>query len=210
MLYSRLLSNCLYLKMRGLSPYFKQSEAQNEFKIRSFKIVKSSHKTAAIEAIQNTLIGQGIAPRLSRAVAQSTDELLLNAIFDAPADKNGKRYRHREPRESNFELTEREEIQIEFALGPGYAGISVADQFGSIERARLFSTIRSHLQADSKSDAATGNAGFGVHGIIRSGISLKILSQPGVRTEAMLFFPLVQDFRQFRNGFKFFSLLATD
>jgi hypothetical protein len=203
--YSRLFASCLYLKPRGLEPFFDTGAVR----IRSFELKRSTHKNAAIAAIQNTLTGLGVPSRLSKSVAQAIDELVLNALFDAPVDEYGKRYRHAETRDSDFTLSEREQIQIEFAMGPNYAGICVADRFGSIERSRVFGSVRNYLRMSDEPEAKYV-AGFGLQGIMRSGLSLMLLSQPTHRTEAMVFFPIVRDFKEFRNGFKFFSILAAD
>jgi hypothetical protein len=207
--YRKLFANSLYMKPRGLEPFFKTGEAPDAVKIRSFQLLRTTHKNAAVAAIQNTLTGLGFPSRVSQAVAQATDELILNALFDAPVDEYRKRYRHAAARDADFTLTDKEQIHVEFAMGPTYAGICVADQYGSIERSRVFTSVRNCLQARPASEVKQG-AGFGLQGIMRSGLGLMLLAQPSHRTEAMLFFPIVKDFKEFRNSFKFFSILAAD
>jgi hypothetical protein len=70
-LFSRIFANSLYLKLRGLKPYFNPED-----KVRTFQLTRSAHKHAAIEAIQNTVTAHQIAPRLAKSIAQGVDELM--------------------------------------------------------------------------------------------------------------------------------------
>src|SRR5262249_23345514 len=129
---------------------------------QKIRLTRSTHKRAAIEAIQNHLQKQGVRGRLAALVAQATDELILNAIFDAPLDNHGSSLRHTLSRDSDFELAEREQVEIEVGSSGSYMGVSVTDQFGTLKR----KTILNALNTNSKTQ------GLGLYKTLNSGLSL--------------------------------------
>ena len=203
--YSRLCQVALSGHPFGIHHYFAKDTA-----IKKIRLTRSSHKSAAVEAIQNSLGKLGIPERLAAIVAQSADELIMNAIFDAPVGPGGKTTRHDQPRDSDFEFAESEVIDIEFALNDEYMGILVADRFGSLKKKFVYDSIRDYLKNDTHAleKTAGSRAGFGLHGILHAGLNLILNTKQGNRTEACLFFPKTDDYKSFKNSFRFFSLLA--
>lgn len=164
---------------------------------------KSSHRGAAVEAVQSFFQKVGVGARLSAKVAQSVDELLLNAVYDAPHDLAGRPSRHDIPRTEEIQFGKREVVQLEAIVDEKYAGICVTDSFGSIHR----DTLMKLLQFDFRSSYCPPAARIGIQGILHMGFSLMYACRPGIRTDAMLFFPRSVSHRQFRSGFRFFSFL---
>jgi hypothetical protein len=88
-----------------------------------------------------------------------------------------------------------------------YLGICVIDQFGSITPTHVFRTLRAYFNNEaSLGDVFTSaDSGFGMNGILQSGLSLKIACEPKKRTESLIFFPVAQSFRDFKTSFRFFG-----
>lgn len=203
--YARLAAASLQPKSEGLKPYFPP-----DTKVQCLQIKKSQHKKAAIEALQNTLTNRGIKGRVATLIAQCTDELLLNAMFDAPITNNSTRFRHRYSRAMEFDMTAQERIYMEMAVCDQYMGICIADSFGSLNRITVFNALRSYFAKEAKmGDALSAPAsGFGLQGILQAGVNLKIFCVAKKRTEAMIFFPIEGSFKEFRTSFRFFSLVV--
>jgi len=203
--YSRLLGSHAQGPLEGLKPYF-----AHDTKIHRIEIKQSAHKKIAIEALQKTLTNRGIKGRLATLVAQSADELILNAIFDAPLQLPEKiRTRHKESRDLEFEMTPQEAVTVEMAASDHYMGICVIDQFGTLEPQTVFRALRPYLSEEPiATDPFSGpSSGFGLSGILQAGLNLKIACKPGKRTETLIVFPIIENFREFRTAFRFFSVI---
>lgn len=204
--YSKLVGSNIQPSLEGLKPYF-----AHDTKINRIEIKRSSHKSMAIEALQKTLTNRGIKGRLSTLVAQGVDELILNAIFDAPYSAQDKtRPRHKASRDLEFEMSGQEVVVVEMAASDQYMGICVIDQFGSLDAQTVYEGLKPFLtNAPIESDPFKGlTTGFGLGGILQSGLNLKIACEPGKRTEASIFFPVNGSFKEFRTSFRFFSVVA--
>lgn len=177
---------------------------------RSITLQDSSQKTVAVQAIQNVLQKSGVADRLSALVAQAMDELMLNAIYDAPVDKDGKAYLKAADRSERVIFKDLEKIEVNFASCEQYVCLGVADRFGSLKKEIVLSFIRQNFRhSEYNPDTQTKKVkGLGLNGIIQSGLSLLFICQPKSRTEVYLFVPRVKNFRDFRMSFRFLSLLS--
>ncbi len=178
-------------------------------KVKKIEIAQSNHKRPAIEAIQNFLVKQGLRDRLSAVVAQATDELLLNAIFDAPQGPGAKIIRKEMDRSQEVAFLEGEKIEVEFASADQYMGIAVTDFFGSLKKKTILDALRKHYL---RGQASIGNiqmgVGLGLYGSLQSGVSLIFVSKPRVKTQVMILFPKAENYRAFKAGFRFLSLMS--
>ena len=168
----------------------------------------SAKKDAAAQAVGNVLIKKGIPSRIANRVASAVDELIMNAIFDAPVNGQGERYRKQQDRGAKFKLQDRERVELRFGTTATYAAISVKDQFGSLEQDTVMKFLKRNYQNESytgREDSA--GAGLGIYGILEGGLSLLFLSQSNFCTEVTLFFPLVKSAKEFKEGFRFFSFV---
>jgi hypothetical protein len=202
-LYTRLAVAALTPAPFGVARYFPKGTATQKITLR-----RSSHKGAAVEALGRFLAKRGIASRLAQLGAQAADELVMNAIFDAPVDAEGRHVRREIDRNADFELKPETGVDIEIASADAYTGISVADTYGSFKRTMLMNLLKKDYQerAYVVRNEERG-AGLGVHGLIQAGLSILFVCKPGFRTEVMVFFPNYKSHREFRAGPRFLSIL---
>jgi hypothetical protein len=176
---------------------------------RQIKVNRSGQKGSAIVAIAKHLEKLGVANRLSTLVSQASDELIMNAIFDAPTLPDGTLMRRGADRHADFELNDREQVQVDIAETEEYIGICIADKFGSLKKSLVLRFLGKDYQANEYVPRTDDpGAGLGILGIIQSGLSLLFVCKPGVRTEVMIFFPRSPNYKQFKMGFRFVSLLS--
>lgn len=203
-LYARLVGAALNPSPFGLSRYFPEAPP-----ITNLKITRSGQKRAAVDAIQNFFTKQRVNSRLAALVAQACDELLMNAIFDAPVLPNGMPLRRGTGRDADFELIEQEHVHLDMASSDDYVGICVSDQFGSLKKSVLMGFLsKDYYGQEYVLRKGDPGAGLGLHGIVQSGLSLLFLSKPGARTEVMIFFAKGASYKNFRGGFRFLSVIA--
>lgn len=187
----------------GIQRFFPEKHSRQRIVLK-----RSGHKNPAVEALQKHLMRQGISGRLSALVSQALDELIMNAIFDAPVLPNGTPLRRGTERSLDFELIEREHVEIELVTANDYAAVSVSDQFGSLRREKLFEFLKRDFHGKDYVPDSSKGAGLGLLGTLQSGLSLLMVSQPKVRTEATLFFHKTENYKAFREGFRFFGVVG--
>lgn len=201
---SCLLSAMVVPYPTGLKRYF-SSEASGHM----ITLKKSSQRLNAVESTAKYLEKRGVKSRISARVAQAVDELLMNAIFNAPHSSDGNPTRRMTPRDAEFDLPRDERVQLETIVDDDYVGICISDQFGSLDRdlvLRLMS--KNYKKRDYTPKDNQPGAGLGVYGVIEMGFSLLFVCKAGYFTEAFLFFPLTSDFKSFLEGFQFISFLG--
>jgi hypothetical protein len=201
-LFARLLANAVS-KPAGLAPYFPK-----DVKIQKIALRGSDQKNAAVEATQRFLAKAGIDERLSALAAQAVDELLMNAIFDAPVDKSGVALRRNIPRHSQFLFGPTERVGLEIARTEDVVGLCVTDGYGSVEAERVLAGFSRVAKRVAPSPGGAPSGGVGLHGIAHAGLSLVLACEPGRRTDAMVFFPRVATYRAFRKGFQVTACLT--
>ncbi len=191
----------------GLSQYI-----PDNCKVQTVAIRESGHKSLAASAIHKVLDKMKLPSRLAASAAQAADELMVNAIFDAPRTFSsiGKKghmeiqTRVLQDRAESVDLTARETVILDFGVTPHYLAISVSDNFGGLKKDDVFLYLRKDF---SKTGVKTHTTGVGIGGIIQSGLSLLFIARPNHRTQAILFIPVVENFRSFRTAFRFFSFI---
>jgi hypothetical protein len=136
----------------------------------------------------------------------------MNAIFDAPFDPaQGGAYRRAYDRGAGFKLSSRETVELEIGACDEYVGITVSDQFGSLQR----ESVLKHLGLDHTSRGVSyqvkegdSGAGLGLYKINQLAMALLFATEPGVRTEVSVLFKRAKNYLDFRMGFCFFSIMG--
>jgi len=178
---------------------------------QSLPIRKTSHRPIAVQALEKVLAEKQVTKRLACLIANAADELLLNAIYEAPVllrhegdIKKEFRYQKTFDRSKDMELKERERITLELATTDQYLGVLVRDQWGSMPPQvlnGLFDFEGEDAQPDPRKPAR-----HGLTSIVGSGISMRIHTVPDHLTEVALFIPTGGTFKEFRGGMRFLSL----
>jgi anti-sigma regulatory factor (Ser/Thr protein kinase) len=115
------------------------------------------------------------------------DELLMNAIWDAPVDRSGRPKYHALPRSQPVALEPSEAVTFRYATDGNLIAVSVADRFGRLHRE---TACRYLLQCFARTGAGMGpqvaeEAGLGLALAFQSISSFIINCAPGTRTEVV-------------------------
>lgn len=200
-LYGRALRAVLGAKAFGLAPLFPEGT-----QLQSIRVDSKDQKEETIETIKRLLLEQAFQSRVASTISNAVDELLMNALFDAPVDEKGQRRYQAITQEPARKLEGREVVELGFAFDGQYVGISVADGFGSLEKASLLSRLaRSFRDKDYTIGDNQQGAGLGLATVYQSGASLIFRCEPGTRTEVTAFFRRTESYREFREQFRFIS-----
>ena len=203
-LLSRLIAGNFYSVRLDLSSFFPDGAEGHKIIIK-----QSRHRKAAVEAMQTFFIKKGVTKRLARIVAQAADELLMNAIFNAPHSSSGQATRRYLARTADFRFGHQEQVELEILASDEYIGLCVSDQYGAFPRDTFVKLLQTtYRQEGFKTKSENSSSGLGVLGMLESGLSIFYLSKPKARTDAMLFFPVGSTYKKFREGFQFSVFLG--
>jgi hypothetical protein len=103
--------------------------------VRSYELADARDREAAVNAIAREVIAAGLPDRVGSMVSVIADELLANAIYVAPVDAAGTRFRAAEPRDRARPLAGRDAVTMRWATDGRYLAVEVRDRYGSLDPA---------------------------------------------------------------------------
>lgn len=150
-----------------------------------YHIRDSSERTAYIDAVSEFCRRMHVRNSTIQAVELFCEELLMNAIYDAPRDEAGKELYGQLSRKDRVILKPKQAARMEFACDGEKLVVSVSDPFGAITwdvvqsyLARCFSDKRRITNFET-----SGGAGLGLYFCFNAVNSFIINVNPEVRSE---------------------------
>lgn len=199
--YARIVRASIKDKCFGLATFMKPG-----VKVQSIKLVNSMQKQGVVEALKNFILAAKFQPRIAVVIANAIDEVLMNAIFDAPADEIGNPKYTKTARNTEIKLEGKAEVEVQVAFDGLYLGVTAIDRFGSLDKAKLLAHVtKAYNEEDYKLKSSQAGAGLGLGTVYRTGGSFVFASETRERTEVTIFFKRTQSFRDFRDQFRFIS-----
>src|SRR5262249_30991357 len=143
-------------------------------------LTRSSQRPYIAGELADQVRARGLGSRAASVAMLVTDELVSNAIHNAPVDAGGAHYRAELPRDCDMPLDARHQVVLRWGCDGRYLAVEVTDRFGSLDR----DTILRALVASGFKDAG-GGAGMGIALAYRSCDHLVFNLAPGKRTEVI-------------------------
>jgi hypothetical protein len=131
-----------------------------------------------IDRVAEAVRARGQSARVASMAMLVADELISNAVHNAPVAADGSRPRKDLPRDIDIPLEGRDTVRLRWGCDARYVAIEVTDQFGSLDR----DTILGALAKQDVRDTG-GGAGMGIALAYRSCDHLVFNLAPGTRTE---------------------------
>ncbi len=131
----------------------------------------------------------GIRNTVLEKMYQVAEELLMNAIYDAPTDKSGNSLFNHLSRKTEVVLETHLQSTIKYGCDGIYLAVSVTDPFGSLTKDVIINYLDSCYsgQAGSLNDGK-GGAGRGLHQIVENSDLTIFNVKAGQRTEVISIF----------------------
>jgi CRP-like cAMP-binding protein len=170
----------------GLEKYLMWgTEAQSE------PITRSADRPVLIEQMSSHFDSLGVRATIIDRVSSVAEELLMNAIYDAPADNGVHHYAHLS-RTTEVILKPAEQGQFRFAADGMLAAISVSDPFGAFKIETLLNYLERNANPNGGEvqEAGKGGAGRGLHQIVSNSDLVVFNVRPGRKTEVLALFNL--------------------
>ncbi|MDB4968138.1 MAG: response regulator receiver protein [Myxococcales bacterium] len=141
----------------GVSPYLLSGAPVHEVSVRT-----SDDKDGALEAIIGFAESMGLAGEKLRRVELSAEELLMNALYDAPRNSDGS------PRNANLDrrlavsLGSDETVKMRYGCDGQTLAVAVADPFGSLSKQAVTERLRKVREGIPRPNAGVAGAGLGL------------------------------------------------
>jgi hypothetical protein len=154
--------------------------------VRSLELADADDRGAAVDALARDVRESGLGQRVVQAASLVADELLSNALYNAPIDDAGERFRGDEPRHGSRPLLGRERVRLRYACDARYFAIEVSDRYGSLDRNIILRCLaKSVVRSSDKVDMRGRGAGIGIAMVYGCCNHLVFNIDPGRRTEVI-------------------------
>ncbi len=159
--------------------------------------VKIQDSSKISETIRDTL-GQiefdNCFSQIKDNLSQLINELLYNALFNAPTDDAGEQQFLEQDRKDHVSLDEGKAATLKIYNSEDRVFTSVLDHYGSITK----EVIDAHISKNEVSDKA-GGAGIGLNLIYNNSHELLFVVEPGVQTEVI---SVINKYKRFKQNMK--------
>ena len=168
----------------GLQKYF-------PWGVTSFSMVVKNHdeKHKAIEILMQYANLAGVRGGVRDRIQLVCDELMMNALYHAPTDKDGKELYAGKSLKELAQLDHVSPIEVRYACSGRYFGVSVRDGGGSLTRERTLEYMKK-AQATAAIETKTSGAGLGLVSVLKSVSKLVFNLDPGTSTEVVALFDM--------------------
>ena len=147
-------------------------------------------KSLCIAQISEFAEHMGVRRKYREAIEQCVDEMLMNALYDAPVDEQGRPIFSEIPTKTRISLRVEQKVVVQYACDGKQFVVSVRDAFGTLERATVLRYLYKCLHAEQQIDRKVGGAGLGLYLMLNSASTVYFNVLPGVATEATCVFDL--------------------
>ena len=144
----------------------------------------------------------GVRGKVRSQIGQVCEELLMNALYDAPVDEEGRLlFGDVDPRERLDRLSPRP-VSIRYAATESGFAISVRDRFGRLDKATILRYLDKCLRSGNQIDRKVYGAGLGLYLVANAATQYVVNVAPGMATEVVCTF----DRKGVRAGLKTLSV----
>ncbi|HET7504312.1 MAG TPA: PEGA domain-containing protein [Kofleriaceae bacterium] len=158
--------------------------------IHSFLVGDYQEKSLCISQISEFCELMGVRRKYRESIEQCLDEMLMNALYDAPVDEQGRQIFSEIPTKTRISLRVEQKVVVQYVCDGKQFAIGVRDSFGTLERATVLRYLDKCLHTEQQIDRKVGGAGLGLYIITNSATGVFFNVLPGVATEAVCTFDL--------------------
>jgi hypothetical protein len=167
----------------GIEKYLPEGTAVNYFRLRDFQ-----GRSTAIDTILQYAEERGIRRQVRSAIGQVCEELLMNALYDAPVDEQGNQiFAEVDPHDRTETMSPRP-VSIRYAATDSQFAIAVRDRFGRLAKNTILAYINKCLHSAQQIDRKTYGAGLGLYLVANAAAGYVVNVAYGMATEVVCTF----------------------
>ena len=168
--------------------------------------VRASKERASLATtVDEYMAGLGVRKTVRERALAVLEEMLMNAIFDAPVDPDGKSLFNHQARTIPVELSPSQQSTLSYGSDGMLFAISVSDPFGSLSGDVILRYLETcYTGTEGSLNEKKGGAGRGLHQIIENSDLVVFNIRPRFQTEVIALFNV--DPKESRVNFPSFHL----
>jgi hypothetical protein len=144
-------------------------------------LASSSRREARLERMRDFFTSQDIPTRTVAALSDIAEELMTNALYDAPTEAGY--FKTPISRTAEVELPPEHACEISYAIDGGSGFVRIRDPFGAFTRARMFAVLDRCNSKAVELDESRGGAGLGLWRVFSTASTIAITVIPGRLTD---------------------------
>jgi hypothetical protein len=170
-------------------------------------VAGSTGTAAAVDLATDFAADLGVNPRLVSNVATVVDELITNALYNAPVDAAGQRRYAHLARTTPVTMEAGREIVVTFCCDGETLGVSVRDGYGTLAKEQCLDYLVKCLRREADPPPGDkGGAGLGLFMTFDALNHLVLNIEPGARTEVVGLIDIRGNYKNFVNRGKSFNM----
>ncbi len=171
--------------------------------VRTYSMLVGDYqeKSLAIGTIGDFASAMGVRRKYREQIDQCIDEMLMNALYDAPVGEDGKPLFAEVPVKERVGLKVAEKAVVQYACDGEHFAVSVRDAFGSLRKSTVLSYLDKclHASGPEQIDRKAGGAGLGLYLIANSATEVYFHIFENAATEVVCCFDLSSQRSQLRS-----------
>ncbi len=167
----------------GIEKYLPANTEVHLTRLREYK-----GRTAAIDEVLAYAEKVGVRRQVRSAIGQVCEELLMNALYDAPVDEHGNPIFAEVEVKARLEQLSPRPVSIRYAVSEAGFAVSVRDRFGRLDKATVLRYIDKCLHSPQQIDRKVYGAGLGIYLIANAATQFVLNVAPGMATEVVCTF----------------------
>ncbi len=167
----------------GIEKYLPEGTPVNYARLRDFE-----GRGKAIDTVLEFAEQSNMRRQVRSAIGQVCEELLMNALYDAPVDNEGNPiFAEVDPHERVHSRSPRP-VSIRYAATDQMFAIAVRDRFGRLAKNTILSYIEKCIKSPNQIDRKTYGAGLGLYLVANAAASYIVNVAYGIATEVVCTF----------------------
>jgi hypothetical protein len=167
----------------GIEKYLPEGTPVHYVRLRDF-----AGRGKAIDTVLDYAAEVGMRRHVRTAIGQVCEELLMNALYDAPVDADGRPiFAEIDPRERTKTRSPKP-VSIRYAATEDQFAIAVRDRFGRLAKNTILAYIEKCLCSPQQIDRKTYGAGLGLYLVASAAASYIVNVAYGIATEVVCTF----------------------
>jgi hypothetical protein len=167
----------------GIEKYLPEGTAVNYFRLRDFQ-----GRSTAIDTILQYAEEKGMRRQVRSAIGSVCEELLMNALYDAPVDEHGTQIFAEVDPHLRVESLSPRPVSIRYAATDSQFAIAVRDRFGRLAKNTILAYINKCLHSSQQIDRKTYGAGLGLYLVANAAAGYIVNVAYGMATEVVCTF----------------------
>lgn len=167
----------------GIEKYLPEGTPVHYVRLRDF-----AGRSKAIDTVLDYAAEVGMRRQVRSAIGQVCEELLMNALYDAPVDAEGRPIFAEVDPHQRTKTRSPKPVSIRYAASEDQFAIAVRDRFGRLAKNTILAYIEKCLQSPAQIDRKAYGAGLGLYLVASAAAGYIVNVAYGIATEVVCTF----------------------